>query len=39
MAEGKREGWGGAVVIDVRTVYTELPELPPFVDLKPKVIS
>lgn len=31
MPEGKRDGWAGGVSIEVRTVYSELPELEPFV--------
>ena len=34
MPEGKREGWAGGVSIEVRTVYSELPELEPFVPLQ-----
>jgi hypothetical protein len=32
MPEGKRPFGTGTVSIDVRTVYSELPELPPFVE-------
>ena len=32
MPEGKREVRMGGVTVDVRTVYSELPELPPFVE-------
>lgn len=33
MPEGKRDGWGRSVTIEVRTVYSELPKLDPFVPL------